>query len=231
VHLHRLAKEAFALVAQHLRDGRAIDEYAVQRFLLEGFEQAGLWTESPPIIGVNEHSADPHYQPDSTRSSPILRGDFLLIDLWAKEKAPGNVYADITWCGVCAASPTDRQQEVWNVDAAARDAGWDLVRSRYPHTPVRGFEVDDATRAVIVRAGYGERFIHRTGHGIGLEVHEPPYLVEGNVTALAPGMTFSIEPGIYLPERFGVRIEDIVAVTHEAAERFNEAPRDLTTVA
>ncbi len=92
-------------------------------------------------------------------SSPILRGDFLLIDLWAKEKAPDSVYADITWCGVCAASPTDRQQEVWNVDAAARDAGCELVRSRYPHTPVRGFEVDDATRG-----GDRERRLRRPLH-------------------------------------------------------------------
>jgi Xaa-Pro aminopeptidase len=222
VHLHRLAKEAFALVAQHLRDGRAIDEYAVQKFLLEGFEQAGLWTESPPIVGVNEHSADPHYQPDSTHFSPILRGDFLLIDLWAKEKAPGSVYADITWCGVCAASPTDRQQEVWNVDAAARDAGWELVRSRYPHTPVRGFEVDDATRAVIEKAGYGERFIHRTGHSIGIQDHGQGANMDNLEThderLLLPMTGFSIEPGIYLTGDFGVRTEINVALTREGAE-------------
>jgi Xaa-Pro aminopeptidase len=92
-------------------------------------------------------------------------------------------------------------------------------------------EVDRAARAVISDAGYGEAFIHRTGHGIGLEVHEPPYIVEGNELPLEPGMTFSVEPGIYLSGRFGVRIEDIVACTATAAERFNEAPRGLTVVA
>jgi len=222
VHLHRLVKEAFALVSQHLRDGRAVDEYAVQRFLLEGFEQAGLWTESPPIVGVNEHSADPHYQPDSTHSAPILRGDFLLIDLWAKEKASGSVYADITWCGVCASAPTDRQQEVWAVDAAARDAGWELVRSRYPHTPVRGFEVDDATRAVIEKAGYGERFIHRTGHSIGIQDHGQGANMDNLEThderLLLPMTGFSIEPGIYLTGDFGVRTEINVALTPEGPE-------------
>jgi Xaa-Pro aminopeptidase len=84
---------------------------------------------------------------------------------------------------------------------------------------------------VIGEAGYGERFVHRTGHGIGIEMHEPPYIVEGNSTPLAAGMTFSDEPGIYLPGRFGVRIEDQVVVTHEGAERLNEASRDVTVVA
>jgi Xaa-Pro dipeptidase len=216
VHLHRIVKEAFALVGGHLKDGRAIDEYAVQRFILEGFEQAGLWTESPPIVGVNEHSADPHYQPDSAHTSPILRGDFLLIDLWAKEKAPGSVYADITWCGVCAAAPTDRQQEVWSVDAA------ELVRSRWPRTPVRGFEVDDATRAVIEKAGYGERFIHRTGHSIGIQDHGQGANMDNLEThderLLLPMTGFSIEPGIYLTGDFGVRTEINVALTSEGPE-------------
>jgi Xaa-Pro aminopeptidase len=84
---------------------------------------------------------------------------------------------------------------------------------------------------VIEEAGYGERFIHRTGHGIGIELHEPPYIVRGNTTPLEPGMTFSDEPGIYLPDRFGVRIEDQVEVTLEGARRLNEASRELTVVA
>ena len=232
VHLHRLVLEAFALVGEQLRGGREIDEYAVQRFLLEGFDKAGLWTESPPIVGVNEHSADPHYQPDSTHTSPILQGDFLLIDLWAKEKATGSVYADITWCGVCASAPTDRQQEVWSVDAAARDAGWELVRSRYPHTPVRGFEVDDATRAVIEKAGYGERFIHRTGHSIGIQDHGQGANMDNLEThderLLLPMTGFSIEPGIYLTGDFGVRTEINVALTPTGPEITGGEPqRDL----
>ncbi|MFL6196421.1 MAG: M24 family metallopeptidase, partial [Thermoanaerobaculia bacterium] len=168
VHLHRIALEAFHRVADALRRGDQIDEYAVQRFILDAFDLAGLWAESDPIVGVNAHSADPHYQPGPERSSPIRKGDFLLIDLWAKEKQPGSVYADITWVGVCAASPTEKQQEVFSVVAAARDAGWELVRSRYPRQPVHGFEVDDAAREVVCKAGYGDLFIHRTGHSIGI---------------------------------------------------------------
>ncbi|HEY7216454.1 MAG TPA: Xaa-Pro peptidase family protein [Thermoanaerobaculia bacterium] len=222
VHLHRIALEAFHRVAAALRRGDEIDEYAVQRFILDAFELAGLWAESDPIVGVNAHSADPHYQPGPEQSSPIREGDFLLIDLWAKEKQPGSVYADITWVGVCAASPTAKQQEVFSVVAAARDAGWELVRSRFPHQPVRGFEVDDATREVIRRAGYGDLFIHRTGHSIGTSDHgqgaNMDNLETHDTRLLLPMTGFSIEPGIYIPGDFGVRSEINVALTAGTAE-------------
>src|SRR3954468_898652 len=203
VHLHRIALEAFARVGDTLRRGGEIDEYAVQRFIMDAFEQVGLWAESDPIVGVNAHSADPHYQPGPDKSSVIRSGDFLLIDLWAKEKTAGSVYADITWVGVGAASPTDRHQEIFSIVAAARDAGWELVRSRYPHQPVCGFEVDDATRAVIQKAGYGDYFIHRTGHSIGITAHGQAANMDNLEThdprQLLPMTGFSIEPGIYLP--------------------------------
>jgi Xaa-Pro dipeptidase len=222
VHLHRIALEAFNYVGDHLRRGDTIDEHAVQRFIVDAFDHAGLWTESDPIIGVNAHAADPHYFPEAAGSSRILPGDFLLIDLWAKEKAPGSVYADITWCGVCAASPADRHQEVFATVAAARDAAWELVRSRYPHQPVRGFEVDDAARNVIRQAGYGDLFVHRTGHSIGITDHGQGANMdnlETHDTRQLLAMTgFSIEPGIYIPGDFGVRSEINVALTPEAAE-------------
>ena len=229
VHLHRIALEAFNRASAALRKGDQIDEYAVQRFILDAMDQAGLWTESDPIVGVNAHSADPHYQPGPGLSSPIRKGDFLLIDLWAKEKAAGSVYADITWVGVCAASPTDRQQEVFSIVAGARDAAWELVRSRYPRQPVRGFEVDDAAREVIVRAGYGDRFIHRTGHSIGISDHGQGANMdnlETHDTRQLLAMTgFSIEPGIYLTDDFGVRSEINVALTPEGAEITGAEPQ------
>jgi Xaa-Pro aminopeptidase len=115
---------------------------------------------------------------------------------------------------------------VYEIVAAAQQAAFAAIR---PGVPAQ--DVDRAARAVITEGGYGERFIHRTGHGIGLEIHEPPYIVEGNETPLEPGMTFSDEPGIYVPGEFGVRIEDQVAVTRDGAERLNDASRDLTVVA
>jgi Xaa-Pro aminopeptidase len=232
VHLHRIAREAFTLVAGHLRAEREIDERAVQRFILEAFEGAGLHTEADPIVGVNAHAADPHYEPTAETSLQIREGDLLLIDLWAKEKTPESVYADITWCGVCASSPTARQQEIWTIVRDARDAGIELVRSRWPGTPIRGYEVDDAVREVIRRAGYAEQFIHRTGHSIGIQDHGQGANMdnlETHDTRRLIAMTgFSIEPGVYLPGELGVRSEVNIALTPEAAEvTGGEAQREL----
>ena len=229
VHLHRIALEAFHRVADALRQGDQIGEYAVQRFILDAFDVAGLWAEADPIVGVNAHSADPHYQPGPDRSAPIREGDFLLIDLWAKEKPPESVYADITWVGVCAASPTAKHQEVFAAVAGARDAAWELVRSRYPGQPVRGFEVDDAAREVIRKAGYGDLFIHRTGHSIGITDHgqgaNMDNLETHDTRLLLPMTGFSIEPGIYISGDFGVRSEINVALTPEAAEITGAEPQ------
>jgi Xaa-Pro aminopeptidase len=222
VRLHAIVRDAFGRVGEMLRRGDQLDEYTVQRWILDAFERDGLWADAVPIVGVNAHSADPHYQPGPENSSPIRPGDFLLIDLWAKEKQPGSVYADITWCGVCAAAPTDRQAEVFAAVAGARDAAWELVRSRYPRQPVRGFEVDDAARDFIRRAGYAEHFIHRTGHSIGTSDHGQGANMdnlETHDTRQLLAMTgFSIEPGIYLTGDFGVRSEINVALTPEGAE-------------
>jgi len=220
--LHGFAKEAFRRVADALKEGREIDEYTVQRFILERMDEEGLHTMSPPIVGVNAHAADPHYQPSAERTSPIQKDDFLLIDLWAKGKEAGSVYADITWCGVCAAAPTDRQAEVFGIVAAARDAAFDLVAGRFPGERVEGWEVDQAARDVIAEAGYGEYFIHRTGHSIHTSDHGPGANMDNLEThdtrALAVNTGFSIEPGIYLPGDFGVRSEINVALTPEGAE-------------
>ncbi len=229
VHLHRIALEAFAEVEKLLRRGEAGDEYTIQRFILESFEKAGLWAESDPIVGVNGHAADPHYQPGPGRSAPIRPGDFLLIDLWAKEKHPTSVYADITWVGVCAASPTDRQQEVWAAVSGARDASWELVRSRFPHTPIAGWEVDEVGREVIRRAGFGDRFIHRTGHSIGTSDHgqgaNMDNLETHDTRRLLPMTGFSIEPGVYLTDDFGIRSEINVALTATTAEITGAEPQ------
>ena len=220
--LHRIVLAAFDRAGAALRRRDLVDEYTLQRFIVEAFERAGLWSEADPIVGVNAHSADPHYQPGPEGSDPIREGDFLLIDLWAKEKRPASVYADITWCGVCSAAPTARQAEVFAVVAAARDAAWELVRDRYPRETVRGFEVDDAARETIRAAGYGERFIHRTGHSIGTSDHgqgaNMDNLETHDTRQLLPMTGFSIEPGVYLTGDFGVRSEINVALTPEAAE-------------
>ena len=234
-HLHRIVRQAFDLVSGRLRGGQEIDEHAVQQFILGRFEEEKLGTMSPPIVGTNAHSADPHYQPAAEGSSVIRPGDFLLIDLWAKEKTPGAIYGDITWCGVCAASPEERHQKIWEIVAGARDAAWDLVSNRYPNHTVRGYEVDDASRGVIEAAGYGDAFFHRTGHSIGIEDHgqgaNMDNLETHDTRPLVAMTGFSIEPGIYLEGDFGVRTEINVALTPEGAEITGAEPqRQLLTL-
>jgi Xaa-Pro aminopeptidase len=146
----------------------------------------------------------------------------LLIDLWAREDAPGSIWGDITWTAVCAPSPTNRQQEVFETVRNARDAALALIRSRYPEGVVRGYEVDDAARQVIDEAGYGRWFIHRTGHSIDSSLHgqgaNMDNLETHDTRRLIPMTGFSIEPGIYLPGDFGVRSEVDVVLLPEGAE-------------
>lgn len=213
---------AFDRVRRALAAGDEIDEYTVQRFILERFDQAGMVTDSPPNVSIGPHSADPHYQPTAEKSEVIRPGELLLIDLWAREDVPGSIFGDITWTAVTAPSPTDKQQEVFETVKRARDAAFDLVASRFPGEDVRGFEVDDAARKVIEDAGYGEWFIHRTGHSIESSLHgqgaNMDNLETHDTRRLIPWTGFSIEPGIYLPGEFGVRSEIDVALTPEGAE-------------
>jgi Xaa-Pro aminopeptidase len=170
------------------------------------------------IVGSGPNGASPHHDAGERL---IEVGDAVVLDFGGTAE---GYYSDLTRT-VFVGQPTPAQREVYEVVRAAQQAAFDAVR---PGAACE--DVDRAARAVIVDAGYGDRFMHRTGHGIGLELHEPPYIVEGSRTPLVPGMTFSDEPGIYLPGRFGVRIEDQLAVTETGAERLNQAPRELTVV-
>jgi D-alanyl-D-alanine dipeptidase len=134
-------------------------------------------------------------------------------------------YGSDTTRTVHVGTPTEEETTVFEIVRRAQQAGFEAVR---PGATCQ--DVDRATRKVIADAGYGEYFIHRTGHGIGLTTHEPPYIIEGEATPLQPGMCFSIEPGIYLPGRFGVRIEDIVTVTEDGGQRLNNTDREIRIV-
>jgi D-alanyl-D-alanine dipeptidase len=134
-------------------------------------------------------------------------------------------YGSDTTRTVSVGEPSGEVQEVHDIVRAAQHAAFEVVR---PGVPCQ--EIDRVARAVITDAGYGKQFIHRTGHGIGVTTHEPPYMVEGEQQPLKPGMCFSIEPGIYLAGRFGVRIEDIVTVTEDAGRRFNNTDHHLHVV-
>lgn len=206
-----IRKAAFDLIRDRLRSGNSVTEIEAHDFIRAEFAKQGLIAESGPIVGVNAHAGDPHYEPTAELSQPIRRGDFVLLDMWAKFDRPNSVYYDITWTGFCGPEPPARMREVFEIVRDARNAGIHAVQSAIKERrPIRGFEVDDATRSVISSRGYANEFVHRTGHNIGQEIHGAGANMDNFEThddrRIVPGLCFSIEPGIYL-EDFGVRSE------------------------
>jgi Xaa-Pro aminopeptidase len=196
------------------------NEWDVQQHLLAEFKQRNLITDSPPIVGVNAHSADPHFETVQKGASPIRKGDFILIDLWAKEKGERAVFGDLTRVAVMASSPTPKQQEVFQAVRNGQKAAIALVKERFQaKKPIQGWEVDEAARSSIRKAGYGDYFTHRTGHNIEMHVHGSGTHMDNlemhDVRPLLPMTCFSIEPGIYLPGEFGVRLETDLWITKD----------------
>ncbi|MFP1664982.1 M24 family metallopeptidase [Streptomyces cavourensis] len=170
------------------------------------------------VVGSGPNGANPHHEA-GTRT--IERGDMVVLDFGGLKHGYGSDTSRTVHVG----EPTAEEQRVHDIVREAQQAGCAAVRPG-----VACQEIDRAARAVITESGYGERFIHRTGHGIGVTTHEPPYMIEGEEQPLVPGMCFSVEPGIYLPGRFGVRIEDIVTVTEDGGRRLNTSARELAIV-
>lgn len=210
--LGRLIEAALEeIVRQHAR-GRSPSEYEIQQFLLAGMEREGLLTDHAPIVAVGPNAADPHFAPSATNSAPISKDTLVLIDLWAKEQSPGSIFADLTWMSYTGPKVPERIAHVFSIVAQARDAAAELVETSFrAGAPVRGCDVDDVARAVIETAGFGARFIHRTGHSIHESGHGNGANMDNLETRderrLLPSTVFSIEPGIYLPGEFGVRSE------------------------
>ena len=170
------------------------------------------------VVGSGPNGANPHHE---LSDRVIERGDMVVLDFGGVRDG----YGSDTTRTVHVGEPDDEELKVYDIVRRAQQAGFEAVRPG-----VACQEVDRAARKVIADAGYGEYFIHRTGHGIGLTTHEPPYMIEGETQPLRPGMCFSIEPGIYLPGRFGVRTEDIVTVTEDGGRRLNNSSRELRIV-
>ena len=220
--LRRIVDDAFAHVAYCLHHERALTEYDLQQFILSRIRGAGLTTSSAPIAAVDAHSADPHYTPPESGSSPITRDNLVLIDLWAKQTFPGSVYGDITWTGYSAKQVPVRHRMIFDYVRQGRDAALSFVQEQVlaGQFPC-GWEVDEICRKTIQETGYGDFFIHRTGHSIGEEVHGNGANIDNLETQdgrrLMPRTCFSIEPGIYLPGEFGIRSELDVYVSEREA--------------
>ncbi|MGZ8381969.1 MAG: M24 family metallopeptidase [Nitrospira sp.] len=220
--LRNIVDEAFAHVASCVTNERRLSEYDLQQFILSRIRDAGMTTSSAPIAAVDAHSADPHYGPTELSPSLITRDNLVLIDLWAKQTAPGSVYGDITWTGYTGTDVPAKQRMIFEHVRGGRDAALSFVENqvaigRFPC----GWEVDDVCRTTIRTAGYGDFFIHRTGHSIGEEVHGNGANIDNLETQdsrrLLPRTCFSIEPGIYLPGEFGIRSELDVYISDREA--------------
>lgn len=230
-----IAREALALAGERARGSEPLAEHEVKAWILDRFRRAGLTTDHGPNVSAGENAANPHYEPTAESPRIIRPGEVVLIDLWAKEGDTG-VYADQTWMASIG-KPSEQASEIWKAVRDARDAAIDLVRNRAKaHSPVRGADVDDAARRVIESRGYGEYFTHRTGHSIDpRDLHgSGPHLDNLETREermLVPGVAFSIEPGIYIAGKIGMRSEVNVYMTPgEAVVTPREYQTDLLIV-
>jgi len=219
--IDEITAAAFQEIGRRVRNG-GTTEHAIQQWFIEAFRRRNLVTDDPPIVAVNANSGNPHYEPHAEGSAAIREGDFVLLDVWAKKNTPGAVFYDITWTGFVGKAASDKQREVFEVVRGGRDAGVKVVKEAITAgRKIAGWEVDQATREHIQKAGYGDYFIHRTGHSIGTDVHANGANMDNleihDERQLLPNSCFSIEPGVYLPE-FGVRSEVNMLVRPKTAE-------------
>lgn len=213
---HLYAAEALAHLAQSSirqavgEGGRGLTETELQKRVVDQIHAQGLVFDHPPIVAFGPNAANPHYEPLPGSDATLKPNEVILLDLWGGRRL-GTVFADQTWIGFSGGSVPEKVQQVWRTVRDARDAAIALVRARAGKGPLRGFEADDAARAVISGAGFGDYFVHRTGHSIDRDLHGSGPHLDNYEThddrELLPGAGFSVEPGIYLPGEFGMRSE------------------------
>jgi Xaa-Pro aminopeptidase len=228
-----IVAESFKEIGRRVRHG-GTKEHEVQQWFMEAFAREGLLTVDPPIVAVNSNAGNPHYEPNSSHPVAIREGDLVLLDVWGKKNTANAVYYDVTWMGFVGGAPSQRMREVFEIVRDARDAGVrTVVDAVNSGRRIAGWEVDRATRGHIKKAGYGEYFIHRTGHSIGTDVHSNGANMDDleihDERQILANSCFSIEPGIYLPE-FGVRSEVNVLVRAKSAEVTGKIQREIVTI-
>jgi len=234
--LREIVNETFAEISRRVRGHLACTEYTVQKFVLGRIAAHNLHTDEAPIVAVNANAANPHFSPAEEKDTPIRRGDLVLLDLFAKERDEDSIYGDLTWMGSVGDRVADDHARIFRIVAEARDAAVALIQSRVGEgRPVNGEEADRAAREVIEAAGFGGEFVHRTGHSIGREVHGTGCNLDSLETRdhrmLIDRTCFSVEPGIYLAGKFGVRSELDMTIEGGRAEISGGLPqRDIIPI-
>jgi Xaa-Pro aminopeptidase len=234
--MDNIRAQAFEEIGKGMREKTGVTEYDIQQFIMRRFQEEHLVTYDPPMVGTNEQPADPHFDLTKENSRPFKQGDTVLIDLWAKKDVPGGIYYDITWVGYIGEVPPARYQKIFEVVCNARDAAVAFVQDKFSRgKPCYGWQVDDACRNVVKKAGFGRYFIHRTGHSITEETHGNGVNIDNLETRdermLIPGCCFSIEPGIYLPGEMAVRTEINMFIRHDGvAEVTGEVQKELVKI-
>jgi Xaa-Pro dipeptidase len=204
--------KAFEYIGRELMTDKSITEFDVQEFILDQFRKRSIVTDYPPNCSVNSNSANPHYEPTPVKALRIKKGDFILIDLWAKADDVNSTYADITWVGYAGEIVPKKYSKIFSIVKESRDAAFEFVKNAMKADKViRGCDVDDVARGVIEKYGYGKYFIHRTGHSIGKTLHDNGANLDNletkDIRRIIPESSFTIEPGIYFPGDFGIRSE------------------------
>lgn len=235
--MHKVKDFAFREIARRIKSGENPTEFEIHCYMLDLFREYKLINNDGPIVAINEHAADPHFEPTADNCYKIKEGDLVLLDLWAKLDQEKSIYYDITWMGYVGTSVPSRLNEIFQIVVNARDKALKLVQERFSkNIPIFGFEVDDAARKVIIDADFGKFFTHRTGHNIGEEVHGNGTHMDNLETRderkIIPGSCFSIEPGIYLPEeKIGFRSEiDVVITNKSEVVVFGDIQREIIPI-
>jgi Xaa-Pro dipeptidase len=221
--LRSIVLGAFGEIGRRIRADQACSEASIQRFVLEQIAEHGMRTDEPPIVAVNANAANPHFSTGERYDTPIRIGDLILIDLFAKENGDDAIYGDLTWMGYVGDAVAESYDQIFKIVAEARDAVVSLVQQRIANRQtVTGAEADRTARSIIEAAGFADQFVHRTGHSIGREVHGTGANLDSLETSdnrsLIDNTCFSVEPGIYLPGRFGVRSELDMTITGGRAQ-------------
>lgn len=229
----RITQDAFKTIGERVRNG-GTHEFEMAQWISEAFRRENLLSEDTPIVAANSHSGDPHFEPRADRSEKMKEGDFVLLDIWAKTKTSNACFYDITWTGFIGNNPSDRQREIFNIVRDARKLGCATVQKAFAEKrKIAGWEVDKVVRDFIGQKGYGDKFIHRTGHNISASLHGNGANIDNLETKdereILPNTCFSIEPGIYLSE-FGVRSEVNVLTRPGKAEITGRQQDELVSI-